>query len=635
MATKKSAKRKPVKPVAGKGLTVKAYRGDNKTLLAFNFADPAAATNLAGFTICCNPPAPAPSYFLFNMLQFETPGNHAQIATEPANSSANAPIEKFRWVHFPGSFHQGLQPAVGLYTYVVTLRYFDAKQSMLPMDPTLNASATIEVGPFTKNGLSLGFTRGYMQSQAFTHHVGLTALVKPKGKDLIFDTSAIAGTDAKGTTHTFQEEYEWMGFTARAKVFEVLNEVLNDGTLQLDMFAYDLDEPDIVTLLLAIAKVGRIRIVLDNATLHHAADGSASEDQFEVLFNQAVLKKADPTQFGMVRGKFSRFSHDKVLIVAKYTKTGKTAQKVLTGSTNFSVNGLYVNANHVLVFDDPAVAAVYEQVFQLSFESQTSTPKFLASPLSSATPVLLQSNSTPKTQITFSPHTQADADTVLGNLTARINAEAAKTTKGSVLFAVMQLTGSPSSVYSTLAGIHTNESIFTYGISDSPGGVTLMAPGKETGVLVTGKTGKTVLPPPFDQVPVPPGHEIHDKFVVCGFNGDDPVVYCGSSNLASGGEMQNGDNLLAIHDGEVATAFAIEALLLVDHYSFLDRFQVAKAAAAAQAGTPAPAASLQKQPQSKQQAAVTAKMFLFTNDIWAKRYYDPNDLRFMERELFA
>jgi hypothetical protein len=50
------------------------------------------------------------------------------------------------------------------------------------------------------------------------------------------------------------------------------------------------------------------------------------------------------------------------------------------------------------------------------------------------------------------------------------------------------------------------------------------------------------------------------------------VVYCGSSNLATGGEEANGDNLLEIHDPDVATAFAIEALLLVDHYAFLDRF---------------------------------------------------------------
>jgi hypothetical protein len=202
-----------------------------------------------------------------------------------------------------------------------------------------------------------------------------------------------------------------------------------------------------------------------------------------------------------------------------------------------------------------------------------------------------------------------------------------------VLFAVMQLTGSPSPVYTTLKNLHQQQEIYTYGISDSPGGITLYAPGKKTGVLVTGKTGKTALPPPFDQVPVPPGHEIHDKFVVCGFNGDDPVVYCGSSNLAPGGEQQNGDNLLAIHDADVATAFVIEALALVDHYNFLDRFTVPKGATAAKGQGPTPRVA--KPPRSKQQAAVLAKMFLTTTDKWAAPYFDPNDLHNMERELFG
>ena len=48
-------------------------------------------------------------------------------------------------------------------------------------------------------------------------------------------------------------------------------------------------------------------------------------------------------------------------------------------------------------------------------------------------------------------------------------------------------------------------------------------------------------------------------------------IHCGSSNLALGGEAENGDDLLAIHDADVATAFAIEALGLVGHYSFIDR----------------------------------------------------------------
>ena len=64
--------------------------------------------------------------------------------------------------------------------------------------------------------------------------------------------------------------------------------------------------------------------------------------------------------------------------------------------------------------------------------------------------------------------------------------------------------------------------------------------------------------------------------MVCDLNGDDPVVYCGSSNLATGGEESNGDNLLEIHDQDVAAAFAIEALLLIDHYNFLDRYAAAK-----------------------------------------------------------
>jgi hypothetical protein len=43
-------------------------------------------------------------------------------------------------------------------------------------------------------------------------------------------------------------------------------------------------------------------------------------------------------------------------------------------------------------------------------------------------------------------------------------------------------------------------------------------------------------------------------------NGPNPVVFCGSSNLSSGGESCNGDNLLAIYDRDIATAYAVEAI---------------------------------------------------------------------------
>jgi hypothetical protein len=225
-------------------------------------------------------------------------------------------------------------------------------------------------------------------------------------------------------------------------------------------------------------------------------------------------------------------------------------------------------------------------------------------------------------------------------MVTRIQQEGKKKTGGSVLFAVMQLTPGTGPVYPALQKLHATQSIFSYGISDTPGGISLYTPGKKTGVLVTGKPVGTQLPPPFDQVPNigGVGHQIHHKFVICGFNGQDPVVYCGSSNLAEGGEEQNGDNLIAIHDGDVATAFALEALALVDHFDFLDRNQnAAKKTTAPKSKKAAKKAPSSKQapPANKQQAAVTAGWFLSTDDEWAKPYFDPKDLRCVDRLLFG
>jgi hypothetical protein len=598
--------------------TVKAYVGDAKTLLAFNLDKP-GSSNLAGFTICAQPKG-KPAYFLFNSLQFEKPSQHAQDATEPPYSSLNAPIHKFRWVHVPGSMHQGLSPFLGEYTYVVTPRYFNDKNSLLPLDPALSASVTVDVVPFEKGNLSLGFTRGFVQSQAFVHHFGRTAPIQPDGGTLLFDTSAEAGTNAAGEKFTFADEYAWLGFTAREKILALIDRVIAAKTLALDVFAYDLNEPDIMARLLKLAGEGRVRVILDDAALHHSTKDPKREDQFETLFRQKAKKDA-----AILRGNFDRYAHDKVLIVR--TKTGK-AKTVLTGSTNFSVTGLYVNSNHVLVFDDPDVADTYEQVFQAAWDAGARTAKWEQSELSTKR-VPFKSKDLPEMEVSFSPHEQTFAETLMNDLSTRVKQEGKKgKTIGSVLFAVMDLGSGDGPVRPTLIALHDDESIFSYGISDSTKGMRLYAPGKKRGVLVSGKPTKTKLPEPFSQVPgVGLGHQIHHKFVVCGFNTPDAVVYCGSSNLATGGEMANGDNLLAIHDQDVATAFAIEALTLVDHFDFLDRLGQAPAATGTTTTTAPPA--------SKQNAAAEAHWYLSTTDTWAKKYYDTNDFKSVDRRLFG
>jgi hypothetical protein len=128
------------------------------------------------------------------------------------------------------------------------------------------------------------------------------------------------------------------------------------------------------------------------------------------------------------------------------------------------------------------------------------------------------------------------------------------------------------------------------------------------GIRVAGKGTETALPPPFNTVAKVPGIAIHHKFIVVDFRGKDSVVYCGSSNLAFGPEQRNGDNLIEIHDENVVTAFAIEAIRLVDHFHWRNK----------------------KMDDIGQ---------LYLNDnrdkkkIWYKSYYKPEDLHFLERTL--
>jgi len=597
-------------PKTKNGFTVKAYRGDAKSLLAFNL--PKAQTkNLAGFTLQIQPTGKN-AYYLPNNLRFEDPTKHAQDAKLAPTSSFNSPIHKFRWVHVPGSLQQGTQPAFGTYTYTVTPRYFDGQGSLLPFDKKLSVAVKVEVGPFTKGKVEAGFTRGFVQSQAFVHHFGPKAVFRPKGRELLFDTSQVAGKDSTGKEYTYAEQYDWLGFTARDKVLGIANEVLKNKKLRLDVFAYDLNEPDLMGIFLKLAKQGRIRMILDNAPLHHDTKKPKPEDQFEKLFKKAAKKPA-----AIMRGKFGRFAHDKELIVSQKDK----AIKVLTGSTNFSVTGMYVNSNHVLVFNDPQVATVYAGIFQTVWDGEVSKT-FNKTP--EAAKVFSFADVPGKTEVTFSPHKADHAQKNLDNMVARIDQEQ-KTKNGSVLFAVMGLDKGTGPVLPALKNVHADESIFSYGISDTPGGIFLYKPGNKTGALVSGKPVATKLPPPFDQVPgLGLGHQVHHKFVVCGFNGKDPVVYCGSSNLALAGEQVNGDNLIAIYDGDIATVFAIEALTMVDHFDFLDR-----------SSTKAKVAPAKIKSASKQQQAEAASWFLSTSDRWVAPYYDPADLRQVDRLLFG
>ena len=229
--------------------------------------------------------------------------------------------------------------------------------------------------------------------------------------------------------------------------------------------------------------------------------------------------------------------------------------KVLTGSANFSVRGLYVQANNVMLFNDPAVAALYEQVFESVFQNMSA---FSRSSLAAKEFPFPSQPGVPNFSVSFAPHKQA-------SVSLKDVQDALDGAKTSVMFAVMELGGS-GTVLKTLQNLHASGRVFSYGMTQSDAGFTVYKPGAP-GILVPFAALIKNAPPPFDkEVTGGAGQVIHDKFIVVDFNGSNPIVFTGSSNLAEGGETSNGDNLLALSNPVVARAFAVEAIRMVDHH---------------------------------------------------------------------
>src|SRR5271165_4964788 len=357
----------PSDRVSSNGLTVAAYAGDGDVLLAFSLDDSVLKQNdLAGFSIQCTPPTGQP-FYLQNRINFTQPVTSSTTPQQhPWTSSQDAPFQKFHWVHFPPDV------VPGDFKYKVTARY--CQDTALVDGPS--GEVTIQLVRPQSGNFELGLTRAYVSSQAYVSKFQ-NKDIRPQPKTLDYDTTP------------FQPQYEWLGWHARKMVVSLLKECVSDPSITVDMFAYDFDEPDILKMCEALGS--RLRIFLDNASLHV---GKA----LEVQVHQRLVKSAGAAN--VKQGHFQRFAHDKIII----QKKDGVPTKVLTGSANFSVRGLYVQANNVLVFDNPAVAALYEKVFDEAFDDMSGfSSSLLAAQWFPQDSSDFESPGIPKFQVSFAP----------------------------------------------------------------------------------------------------------------------------------------------------------------------------------------------------------------------------------------
>src|SRR5215218_6486929 len=92
------------------GFSMKLWRGERMCLLGFDVADP--EPDFVGFAIECRSPGATEFHPLLNRLAFSYDSPVADAVTGARKfPSTQAPLQKFRWVHFPRD------PQPGTYTY--------------------------------------------------------------------------------------------------------------------------------------------------------------------------------------------------------------------------------------------------------------------------------------------------------------------------------------------------------------------------------------------------------------------------------------------------------------------------------------------------------------------------------------
>ncbi len=494
---------------------VKAYAGATGVLLAMDLAR-CRRSGLLGFAIEKRKKGTSSWSWLLSSLTF--PGLDHTLPQWNATPSNLAPIQKFRWADY--SVDSGVT-----YSYRVHL------VRGTPAAPTLEESLSVDVTTDTgaASGQEVRFNRAVAASQAFGRKFPDLDALLSKNKQLPIEKWPEAPRNwlQRGLLDLI------LKFIACAK----------DGRWALDVAIYEYELAAITSAVVAAHRRGvKVRV------LYHA---KASDQQTEINEgNLARIPKAKKK--GRVT---SKIFHDKFIVLSKVKANGDlTPVSVLCGSTNFTENGVYRQANVVHVVDTTSVAKQYATLF----EEIWATPDDVG-----ATREWITTNNeidpASKYFVGFSPRSgKTDLDEF-----ARIIAAADR----DVLFATAFALYEP--ILDALLG-GANDDVVRFGIQNTKSRITgfhadRTAEFTAVAFLNNGLEGwvKEGLRQQRGNL------SIHLKAVVANFTSDDPTIISGSHNLSVSASNGNDENYLIIRgDTNLADRYGLEILRFYEHYRF-------------------------------------------------------------------
>lgn len=533
---------------------VKAYAGTHGVLLAFDLAE-ARRPGLLGFAIK-HKEGRKPWQWLLNSLTF--PGKAHTLPKWNATPSNIAPIQKFRWADYnigPGTTRR----------YRVYLVHGTAEAPEL--GEFLEVSVTTDDGKPADHRVV--FNRAVAASQAFSRRFPELDDLLSKNKSLPIEAWPAEPRD--WLQHGLLDQI--LGFIARAK----------NAKWALDVAIYEYELKAIVDAVNAAHKRGvQLRV------LYHARKGDAQTCQ-----NVASLKKIPASR---KRGRVtSKIFHDKFIVLSKVNSAGeRVPQAVLCGSTNFTENGVYRQANVVHTADDKALAASYMRTFDVVWDAPADA--------SLARKWITQNNPIRTSDALFagfSPRTGG------GDLAEFVNI--IRAADKDLLFATAFRL--PADILDALLGAE-HDDVLRYGIQNTASRITgfhadrtaefttpaMLSKGLEGWIKegLKGQRGNLL---------------IHLKTIVANFTTDSPVIISGSHNLSVPASNGNDENFLIIRGNtDLADRYGLELLRLYEHYRF--RYY----------------ARLLKLKKAKP---------LAIDDSWTDRYYQPVNLKALSRLRYA
>ncbi|WP_027612650.1 phospholipase D-like domain-containing protein [Pseudomonas sp. URIL14HWK12:I6] len=533
---------------------VKAYAGTNGVLLAMDLAEP-RRKGLLGFAIE-KQQGGKPWLFLFNSLTF--PGKAHTFPQYHATPSDKAPLQKFRWADY------AVNPGTTMH-YRVHLAYGTADAPLL--GESLELSITSDDGHPANQ--SVIFNRAVAASQAFQRKFPDLDAQISANKNLPIE----AWPDAARLWLENGLLERLLGFIERA--------VDAQWALEIAIYEYQL-QAIIDAVNAAFARGVQVRV------LYHA-----QPDDPDTTLNETNLAKLPMAN---KRGRVTHnIFHDKFIVLSRVDGAGqRQPQAVLCGSTNFTANGVYRQANVVHTLDDVMVAARYLQVF----EEVWANPADVAATRNWIT----GHNPMDPAQALFAGFSPRSGG---GDL--REFVEIIEAAKKDVLF--VTAFSLPDAILNALLG-KPHDDILRYGLQNTASSITgfhadRTAEFAATALLNTGLEGWLK-----ENMKGQKGNLlVHTKAVITDFTTDAPTIISGSHNLSTSASNGNDENFLIIRgDTDLADRYGLELLRFYEHYRF--RY-------------------FAKKLELKQVSP------LAVDDSWTNDYYVEGDLRQLSRLRFA